>query len=101
MNDLSVDSLLKPLKRMGHIFVAHSKFIFFVLGVSVLISAVLVLNMILSTPSDEEYRQEKLNESQSARFDQETIDKINKLQEREQTSNGNALPPGRISPFSE
>ena len=101
MNDLSLASVKTFLNRFGHFFIAHNRMIYFVLSVCVVIGSILSLNIALYQPSDEEYRTRRLSEVQSARFDTDTIKKIQNLNARQQT-NTDALPVGqRTNPFGE
>lgn len=87
--------------KFGAFFVAHDKIIYFVLFVCVIIGAILGLNAALYQPSDEGYRTKKLSETQSPRFDTDTIKKIQNLNAQQQT-NTDTLPAGqRVNPFGE
>jgi hypothetical protein len=91
----------KRLSHIGGFLFNHSMMIFIGLFLCGLIYAVLSLNLLLSKPSDDEYRTKKLDEARSVRFDQDTIDTINELDSAAQTDPG-ALPTNqRINPFSE
>lgn len=94
-------SLKKRLNNVGSVLFHHSSMIYFVLFVCVLIGAILGLNLILSKPSDEVYRAEKLRDTQSTRFDTATIEKIQNLNAKQQTTT-DSLPVGqRTNPFGE
>ena len=96
-----MNSLKIRLKNFGDILFHHSAMIYFVLFVCVLIGAILGLNIILSKPSDEAYRSEKLRDTQSTSFDAETIEKIKNLNAKQQTAT-DSLPTGqRTNPFGE
>lgn len=96
-----ITGLKKQLGSLGSFLFHHSAMIYFVLFVCVLIGAILGLNLILSKPSDELYRNEKLRDTQSTRFDTETIDDIQNLNAKQQT-NTDSLPTGqRTNPFGE
>ena len=91
----------KKLAHIGGYLFTHSTMIFIALFLTGLIYAVLSLNLLLSKSTDNDYRTQKLDEAKSVRFDQATIDAINKLDSGSQTDPG-ALPTGqRASPFSE
>lgn len=93
--------LKKRLSNFGNILFHHNAMIYFVLFVCVLIGAILGLNIILSKPSDETYRSEKLRDTQSTRFDTATIEKIQNLNAKQQTAT-DSLPTGRrTNPFGE
>lgn len=96
-----VTNLKKRFVDLGNVLYHHSTMIYFVLFVCVLIGAILGLNLILSKPSDEVYRSEKLRDTQSTRFDTATIEKIQNLNARQQTAT-DSLPTGqRTNPFGE
>lgn len=100
-NSLSGGGITKLLSRSGHFFFAHNRMIYFVLFFCVLGGAIIGLNVALYQPSDETYRAQKLSETQSPRFDDATIEKIQNLNARQQT-NTDALPSGqRTNPFGE
>jgi hypothetical protein len=89
------------LRRFGHFLFTYSRMIYFVLFICALIGAVLGLNLALNQPTDEEYRTQKLDETQTSRFDTETIEKIKNLNAQQQT-NTDSLPAGqRTNPFGE
>ena len=97
----SLTTLKDRFTKIGKLFYAHNNMIYFVLFMCVLISAVASLNLVLNQPSDEEYRNKKLSEAQSPRFDQDTIEKIKNLNTRQQAI---ADPPPtnqRVNPFGE
>jgi Flp pilus assembly protein TadB len=97
----SLTGIQDRLRKFGDFLFTHNRMIYFVLFICVLIGAVLGLNLALSTPSDEDYRTERLKDIQSTRFDTDTIQKIQNLNARQQT-NTDTLPTGqRINPFGE
>jgi Flp pilus assembly protein TadB len=101
MNDLSLGNLKVRFAKVGQFFAKHYRMIYFVVSVCVVIGAMIGLNLALYQPSDEDYRAQRLSEVQSARFDTETIKKIQNLNARQQT-NTDALPSGqRTNPFGE
>lgn len=97
---ISLGALANQIGRFGHFFMAHNRMIYFVLFLTIIIGAIGGLNLALYKPTDDEYRTKKLSEAQSARFDTATIEKIQQLNSRQQTST-DALPGGRINPFGE
>lgn len=101
MKDFSLDKLKASFKKLGKFFVAHSRMIYFVLFVCVVIGAMIGLNLALYQPSDEAYRSQKLSETQSARFDTETIKKIQNLNAQQQTYTDSLPTNQRVSPFGE
>lgn len=94
-------ALKKRLNVLGSFLFHHSAMIYFVLFVCVLIGAILGLNLILSKPSDDVYRTEKLRDTQSTRFDQSTIDKIQNLNDKQQTETDTITNGQRTNPFGE
>ena len=88
-------------RSIGKFFVVHSRTIYFVLFLGVLIGAILGLNLALYQPTDEAYRTDKLNKTQSARFDTETIEKINNLNTQQQTITSPIPTDRRVNPFGE
>lgn len=100
-SNLSLSDVTKRLTRLGQLLFAHYRMIYFVLFICALSGAIIGLNLALYQPSDEEYRTTKLSETQSARFDAETIEKIQNLNAKQQTIT-DALPVGqRTNPFGE
>lgn len=96
-----ITNLKKRFRALGSLLFHHSAMIYIVLFVCVLIGAILGLNLILSKPSDEVYRSEKLRDTQSTRFDTTTIEKIKNLNAKQQTAT-DSLPTGqRTNPFGE
>jgi uncharacterized membrane protein YqgA involved in biofilm formation len=97
---LSSESMKKSITAIGMYFGYHRRMIFFIVTLGALIGAMLDLNLILNSSSDDAYRQTKIDSSQSTHFDTTTIKRINGLTTT-QAPVTNALPPGRNSPFSE
>lgn len=75
--------------------------IYFVLFLLALIGAIISLNLALYQPSDDEYRMTKLQETQSPRFDTETIEKIKNLNAHQQTFTEDPPAGERTNPFGE
>lgn len=101
MSRISLNPIKAVFSRLGHQFLAHNRMIYFTLFVCVLIGAILGLNLALYQPSDDEYRTKKLGEAQSARFDTETIKKIQSLNAQQQTTTLSPPSGQRINPFGE
>lgn len=98
---ISTAGVKERLHSFGHFLFTYSRMIYFVLFVCALIGAILGLNIALNQPSDEDYRAKKLDETQTSRFDTETIEKIKNLNAKQQTTT-DTLPTGqRINPFGE
>lgn len=101
MKSPSLDTVKLRFAKVGKFFVTYSRMIYFVIFVCVLIGAILGLNLALYQPTDEAYRTEKLNETQSARFDTETIEKIQNLNAQQQTLTSPIPTDRRVNPFGE
>lgn len=101
MKSFSVVVIKDHFMKFGKFFAIHSRMIYFVVFLSVLIGAILGLNLALYQPSDEAYRTEKLNKTQSARFDTETIEKIKNLNAQQQTITSPIPTDRRVNPFGE
>ena len=101
MKSPSLGSAKVYFSKVGKFFATHSQMIYFVVFVSVLIGAILGLNLALYQPSDEAYRTDKLNKTQSARFDTETIEKIRNLNAQQQTLTSPIPTDRRVNPFGE
>lgn len=95
----NLKKLLGPLKSI----LKHHYFISTIAILSALIITVLLVNDTLQEPSDDTYRAEKASSGISSKFDEDTIEKIEKLQSSSETpSTDLSLPSGsRINPFSE
>lgn len=89
----SLEKLKSTLNRRAGII-----FIVFVLGV--VVYSVSSVNLLINTPSDEEYRSKKQQELTSTQFNAKTIEKIEALGDRNNPPTP-TLPSGRINPFIE
>lgn len=97
----SLDKLRATFRRFGHFLFTHNGMIYFILFFCAIGGAVVGLNLAINQPTDEDYRLQRLSETQSPRFDEETIKKIQNLNARQQT-NTDSLPTGqRTNPFGE
>ena len=101
MKNIDVNALLAPFKKMSHYFVVHQKIVYFIVGAVVMIAAFISLNLALYQPTDADYRAERESESQSSRFDNETIKKIQDLNASQQTRTDNVPAGLRANPFYE
>jgi len=81
-------------------FRRHHALIFILAALAVMIISVYSVNMTLSQPVDEAYRQQVEARSIRTNFDQATIDQIDTLRQRQDDS-ALALPSGKINPFRE
>lgn len=91
-------TLVKTFRRITAPIRTHHTVIMFVLIMSVLIYSVLLVSMTLQPTDDSDYRSQVEATSVTTRFDQETIKKIDALNQ----SSTNApiqLPEGRRNPF--
>ncbi len=101
MKNSSLNSVKEHFAKIGKFLAVHSRTIYFVLFLCVLIGAILGLNLALYQPTDEAYRTDKLNKTQSARFDTETIEKINNLNTQQQLITSPIPTDRRVNPFGE
>jgi uncharacterized membrane protein (DUF106 family) len=87
---------LRPLAR-------HRYFVLTMVILLSLIVAVYLMTQTLNSPTDDDYRNQKENESIQSRFDTKTIDKIEALQKSSEAGNSamNLPPNTRINPFAE
>jgi len=71
--------------------------IFIVIVVGILVFCILILNGIMNKPPDIN------NDSNTSttKFDQTTINRLNKFKTSSENSSNQVLPSGRINPFSE
>ena len=98
--DLSLKGISEGLRKTGVAIRQRMSIIYVVVVLAALIYSIFSVNLILSTPPDEAYRQKKEAESFSTRFDEATIKKIDALKGRQEATNIE-LPGGRINPFAE
>ena len=98
---IDLGSISAPFSKIGKFFIVHNRMIYFVLFISILISAIIGLNLALYQPSDEDYRAKKLSETQSPRFDTATIEKIKRLNSGQQTTTETSPAGSRTNPFGE
>jgi len=94
-----LSGIVIKLKTLGR----HHYFIFTLLLLGGLTAAVYLVNLTLVASTDQTYYDQKLSESLSAKFDQNTIEKIENLQKSNEHS---AIPPtlapgARTNPFAE
>lgn len=95
MKNTDTTTLLTPIVR---IFERYHLTIFIVVLVGGLMTAVIMLSGILSQASDTSTITPTTG---NTTFDQATIDRLNRLHTRDDTSAGFVLPAGRTSPFYE
>lgn len=98
---MKIEMKLPPyLTNVSHSIFAHYGIISFVLAMSILIYCVYTIQLIMSTPSDEAYRQQQQQNNTKTSFDKTTIEQVKQLRTTEDTS-PIVLPSGRINPFAE
>lgn len=98
MKDLSSikSAITEPLMNIAH---HHSAIVLFsVLGF--MIFATYSFSQSITLPVDETYRSEQQATKVKTRFDEVTIEKIDRLKARQENS-ALSLPAGRINPFTE
>lgn len=96
----------KQLLRLGKLSRPITKHHYFIATITILvflIVAVLLTTQTLNSSTDDAYRTQKESESIRARFDQQTIEKIKKLQSSSEQTSEPIAPPAntRINPFAE
>lgn len=95
MKNITINQLFKPFGIMIRKF--HIT-LFIVILVGGLSAAVLILSSVIRESSD---TTNFTPGTTASSFDQETIDRLNKLQTSDQNTGPITLPAGRINPFSE
>lgn len=101
MRNSNMSGLKLSLVRFGEFFFTHNRIIYFILFMCALIVAVASLNIAINQPTDQAYRDEKMKEAQSPRFDEATIEKIQNLNATQQTIIDPPPSGQRINPFGE
>ena len=99
--EFSLSTIKNFFSRIGSFFFTHNRMIYFVLFICALISAIVGLNLALYQSSDENYRAKKMSETQSPRFDTDTIKKIQNLNAKQQTITDEPPAGQRTNPFGE
>ncbi len=97
---LDINSTKKQLAKLTKPIRTHHVLIAFIIITGIIAYTLYTVNNVLSQPSDEQYTAEQQKNAISTKFDEDTIDKVNKLKNRQENSS-NELPPGRINPFTE
>lgn len=87
------------IHRMFAPVIRYHSIISFVLIMSVLISAIFMVNNILNQPPDQAYEDEK--KTKSVRFDEATITQLDRLRSSDQDSSLSLPGDQRINPFAE
>jgi len=99
---------INPIKSIGSLFKRYNLVLFIVIVVCGLIYAILMLTNILIEPATDSAQTsattisgtDSINNSATV-FDQKTIDNLNKLKTSAKNTGDQALPTGRVNPFSE
>ena len=95
MKNILINNPIKPMSN----FLKKYNLIFFIITVTaILVVCVITLTDILTPPEDEI---NNIISSSNTAFDQNTIDRINKLKTSDDPTNTPVLPTGRINPFIE
>lgn len=95
--EIDIASLLGAFTKLFAFLKQHLVLLFIVLTLSALAYAVATVNNIIQQSAPDE---NSSSGTYSSTFDKATIDKINALNDPNQTPNV-AIPPGRINPFYE
>lgn len=88
------------VQKINHSLFAHYGIISFVLAMSTLIYCVYSIQLLMTAPSDTDYRDQQLQKNTKTSFDKTTIDQVDQLRTTSD-STPITLPSGRINPFSE
>lgn len=91
---------LAPIIRPFKVILSHHAIIVTLLGLLAVMYAVYTINQLLAMPDDDAYRAEKQADTIKTRFDQDTINKLERLRARQEQMTLD-LPAGRIDPFVE
>ncbi len=90
-------SKIISIRQFTRLLIKFNFVIFIVLVTSGLIMSVMILNSILARP----YADKNGSNGTTTTFDQQTIDRLNKLNVSTNNINYQTLPSGRTNPFSE
>lgn len=90
-------SKIISIRQFTRLLVRFNFVIFIVLVTSGLIMSVMILNSILARP----YADNNGSNGATTTFDQQTINRLNKLNVSTNNTNYQTLPSGRTNPFSE
>lgn len=98
--DIKVSDITASLQKTGQGLKRRAGIIFVVVVLAALAYSISDVNIVLNTPSDQAYRDEREAEVTSTQFDRTTIQKIEALEDRQSNATP-TLPAGRINPFVE
>ena len=97
-------SLTIQIKKIGTIIYRHNLVIFIVLVAGGLIASIIILNNIITQPSTNlstSTSSSTTTTSTNVSVDQQTTNRLLKLENSESNINYKTLPSGRINPFAE
>lgn len=98
---MKLDMKLPPyIEKIGHSIFAHYGIISFLLAMATLIYCVYSIQILMTAPSDTEYRESQLQKNTKTSFDKTTIEQVNQLRTTDDPGSV-TLPSGRINPFTE
>lgn len=98
---MKVEMKLPPfIANIGRSVFAHYGIISFVLAMGTLMYCVYSIQLLMTAPSDTNYRDEQLQKNTKTSFDRKTIEQVNQLRTTDETSSI-TLPSGRVNPFTE
>jgi len=97
MNNISITA---SFKQFINLFARYNLVIFIVLISAGLVVSVLILNNIVSQPTNNSSNP-STNPTATSTFDQSTINRLNKLETSANNTSYQTLPAGRNNPFSE
>ena len=98
---MKLDMKLPPyIEKLSHSVFAHYGIISFLLAMGTLIYCVYSIQVLMTAPSDTEYRETQLQKNTKTSFDKTTVDQVNQLRTTDDTTSV-TLPSGRINPFTE
>lgn len=86
--------------KIGRTLFARYGIISFLLAMTTLIYCVYSIQLVMSAPTDTEYRDQQLQKNTRTSFDRMTIEEVKKLRTTDDTD-PITLPSGRINPFFE
>lgn len=98
--DIKVSDITASIQKTGQSLKRRAGIIFVVIVLASLAYSINAVNIVLNTPTDQAYRDEREAEITSTQFDRTTIKKIETLENRQSNATP-TLPSGRINPFIE
>ncbi len=99
--NINMATIKRQLKKLTAPITKHRTLIVILLALLSIITAVYKMEIILTQTQDEQYAaQAKNQKAVKTQFDQNTIDKIQELQDPQTSHEVPSLPSGRINPFT-